>query len=144
MSLRILLVEDNESDVKITLRAFRQASPNTDITVVGDGQECLDFVRHEGAYSDGQKYLRPQVILLDINMPRCDGFEVLRVLKGDDATRAIPIVMFSASRNEGDVVKSYQYGANGFIQKPVDYEVFLKAVEQFNHYWQNLNRLPEA
>ena len=144
MSFRILLVEDNESDVKITLRAFRESSRNTDITVVRDGQECLDFVRHEGSYIDGQKYLRPQVILLDINMPRSDGFEVLRTLKGNDATRAIPIVMFSASRNEEDVVKSYQYGANGFIQKPVDYEEFFKTVEQFNQYWQNLNRLPQA
>jgi len=144
MSLRILLVEDNESDVKITLRAFRQSSLKTEIAVVSDGQECLDFVRHEGAYQEAPKHPRPQVILLDINMPRCDGFEVLRVLKGDSATRAIPVVMFSASRNEGDVVKSYESGANGFIQKPVDYGEFLNMVEQFNHYWQNLNRLPEA
>ena len=144
MSLRILLVEDNESDVKITLRAFRQAFADVEITVVRDGQECLDFVRHEGSYADGEKYLRPQLILLDINMPRCDGFEVLQVLKGNEATRAIPIVMFSASRNEEDVVKSYQCGANGFIQKPVDYEEFLTSVEQLNHYWQNLNRLPSS
>ncbi len=144
MVLRLLLVEDSEADIKITLRAFGQAQMKNEIFVARDGQECLDFIRHEGAFQDQEKCPRPHLILLDINMPRCDGFEVLRVLKNDRAYRSIPVIMFSASSNEEDIVKSYALGANSFIQKPVDYREFVGLIKSFNHYWQVLNRLPKT
>lgn len=142
MALTILLVEDNESDVKITTRAFLQAELHTALFIVSDGQECLDFIRHEGSYQDPAQYPRPDLILLDINMPRVDGFGVLKVLKADERFKAIPVIMLSASKNDADVRKSYQLGANSFIQKPVDYEKFTRVIEGFNNYWQVLNRLP--
>lgn len=140
--LNILLVDDNETDVKITLRAFRSAQLKNNVFTVSNGQECLDFVRREGAYQDKEKYPRPDVILLDINMPKVDGFGVLTAIKSDDDYRAIPVVVLTASKNEEDIRKSYSLGASSFIQKPVDYEKFVKMMEGFNFYWCSVVRLP--
>jgi len=140
--LQILLVDDNESDVKITVRAFRQSQWQNNLFVVNNGQECLDFVHHVGNYQDQGKFPTPDVILLDINMPVLDGFQVLRTLKSEESLQTIPVIMLSASNNEQDVVKSYSSGASSFIQKPVAYEDFVKVVEGFIFYWHALNRLP--
>jgi len=140
--LNILLVEDNEADVKISLRAFQQAKLKNMLFVVNDGQECLDFVRQEGNFADAAKFPAPDLILLDINMPRVDGFEVLKTLKADPRYRMIPVIMFSASKNQHDVKRSYDLGANSFIQKPVEYEEFVSSLECFNQYWHVLNKLP--
>ncbi len=142
MPLNVLLTEDNEADVKITLRAFNSAQIKNNIFVVNDGQECLDFVRHQGAYQDAQKFPRPDIILLDINMPRVDGFGVLQALKTDKDYAAIPIIVLSASKNQHDVSLSYSCGANSFIQKPVEYAEFLNVIDCFNRYWHVLNKLP--
>jgi CheY-like chemotaxis protein len=142
MALTILLVEDNEADVKITARAFGQAKLGTTLFTVSDGQECLDFIRHEGRFQSPAQFPRPDLILLDINMPKVDGFGVVKTLKSDERFKSIPIVMLSASKNEADVQQSYSLGANSFIQKPVDYEKFTQVIEGFNYYWQELNRLP--
>ena len=140
--LKILLVEDNEADMKIALRAFKQAKLQNQLFVVRDGQECVEFVRHEGAFQDVQQFPRPDLILMDINMPRLNGFDALKILKGDAQYSTIPVIMFSASKNEEDVQKSLQYGANSFMQKPVIYEEFVQLIEGFNYYWHMINKLP--
>lgn len=140
--LRILLVEDNEADVKIAQRAFSNAKIKNQLFLVGDGQECLDFVRHEGAYKDTAQFPRPDIILLDINMPRVDGFGVLQALKSDKEYGSIPIIVLTASKNQHDICQSYALGANSFIQKPVAYEEFVNVIDCFNQYWHVLNKLP--
>ena len=138
----ILLVEDNEADVKITLRAFKKARLRNNVFVVRDGQLALDFVYHQGEYQDKTKFPRPDLILLDINMPRLNGYEVLQKLKSDPSFCAIPVVMLTSSKNEDDVMKTYQWGATSYIQKPVDYDSFVKVVDGFNFYWNIINKLP--
>ena len=140
----ILLVDDNESDIKITVRTFERAKVKNNIYVVNDGHSALDFVSHQGAYQDTDKYPRPGLILLDINMPKMDGFEVLRRLKGNPESNFIPVAMLTSSRNEHDVLKSYQYGAVSYIPKPINFEAFLKVVEGFNFYWHVINKLPQS
>ena len=142
LPLNILLVEDNEADVKIALRAFQQARLKNQLFVTHNGQECVDFVRHRGSFTEAARYPRPDLILLDISMPVMDGFGVLKDLKGDEALRSIPIIVMTGSSNEDDIRRSYANGANSFIRKPVAYEEFVEVVEAFNHYWHIINTLP--
>ena len=142
LPLNILLVEDNEADIKITLRAFGNARLKNNICVVNNGQECLDFIFHEGQYQDAQKYPRPDLVMLDINMPKLDGFGVLKTLKENKNYNSIPVIILSASKSEEDVVRGYSHGANSFIQKPVAYEEFVRFIDGFNYYWQIMNKLP--
>ncbi|MFH1046132.1 MAG: response regulator [Candidatus Omnitrophota bacterium] len=141
-AINILLVEDNESDVKITLRAFTKVKVKNNMFVVNDGQDALDFIRHEGKYQDKAKFPRPDLILLDINLPKVDGFQVLEALKKDIRYNYIPIVMLTSSRSEEDIARSYRDGAASFIPKPLNYEDFVKVVEGFNFYWNVMNKLP--
>ena len=140
--LNILLVEDNEADVKIAIRAFNQVLKQNNLYVVNNGQECVDFVKNQGSYQDTEKHPKPDLILLDISMPVMDGFGVLKTLKEDGHYRAIPIIVLTGSDNEEDVMRSYQGGANSFIQKPVTYEEFVEVLKGFNFYWHTLNKLP--
>lgn len=140
----ILLVEDNEADIKITLRAFDRGRLRNNIHVVRDGQEALDYVYHEGQYQDRGQYPVPDLILLDINMPKANGFEVLQKIKNDPKLRYIPVAMLTSSKNDEDIVRSYGYGACSYIQKPVDFTEFIKLVDGFNFYWHIINKLPEA
>jgi len=142
--LNILLVEDNEADVKIALRAFSKARIKNTIYVVSDGQEALDFIYHEGKYQDRSKFPTPDLILLDIKMPKMDGFQVLEKIKNDLQYNFIPVIMLTSSKNEEDIARSYKYGAASFIQKPVNYESFVKVVESFNYYWHIVNKLPRS
>jgi len=142
LPLNILLVDDNEADVKIALRAFDQARHKNRLFVARNGQECVDFVRHQGGFTDASRYPKPDLILLDISMPVMDGFGVLKDLKGDAELRSIPIVVMTGSNNEGDICRCYAGGANRFIRKPVAYEEFVEVVEGFNHYWHHINSLP--
>ena len=137
----ILLVEDNEADIKITLRAFKKAKLHNNIFVVKDGQEALDFLYHEGEYRDKEKFPQPDLILLDIKMPKLDGFEVLGKLKNDAHFKSIPCIMLTSSEHEEDLTKSYHGGAAGYIPKPVNYEDFVKVVDGFNFYWHIINKL---
>ena len=141
--INILLVEDNEADVHITLRAFSKLKMKNIVFVVNDGQEALDFVRHQGRYEDKTKFPLPDLILLDIKLPKLDGFQVLEDLKKDLQYNFIPVIMLTSSRNEEDIAKSYRRGAAGFIPKPVSYDEFVKVVEGFNFYWQSINKLPD-
>ena len=137
----ILLVEDNPDDVELTRRAFRKAKLANPIFVVSDGAEALDFLFRTGAYA-GRLPHTPKVVLLDLKLPKMDGLEVLRRIKGDERTRVIPVVVLTSSREESDVVESYKLGVNSYIVKPVDFEQFLAAVERLGLYWLLLNEPP--
>jgi len=132
--MNILVVDDNDADVKITLRAFDKAGSKDSIDVVGNGQECIDYLRQEGAYST-EDAPRPDLILMDVNMPVMDGFAALQAVKNDEALKPIPVIMLTASNNEVDVEKSFALGANGYIQKPVEYEEFVNVIDELNLYW---------
>ncbi len=138
----ILLVEDNEADIKITLRAFDKAKIKNNIFVVRDGQEALDYLYHQNRYADKSKFSHPNMILLDIQLPKLTGFEVLQALKNDNKLKIIPVVVLTSSTNDKDILQSYDYGVVSFIQKPVDYQAFEKVVDGFNFYWRSINKLP--
>lgn len=142
--IHILLAEDNDADIKITLRAFNNAKIKNHIFVVRNGQEALDFVYHQGPYQDQKKYPRLDLVLLDLNMPKIDGFRVLEKLKSDEETKAIPVIVLTSSQNEQDVLKSFKNGAASYIQKPMTYEAFVQMVNGFNFYWHIVNQLPDS
>jgi len=138
----ILLVEDNEADIKVTLRAFDKAKIKNNISVARDGEEAIDYIYHQNKYTDKKKFPLPDLILLDIQLPKLDGFAVLKRLKEDDKLKLIPVVMLTSSKSEEDVIESYRDGAVSFIQKPVDYKEFEKVVDGFNFYWNIINKFP--
>jgi CheY-like chemotaxis protein len=135
--IEILLVEDNPNDVELALHALKKNNLSNRIEVVRDGAEALDFIFGKGVDSH-----RPKVILLDLKLPKVDGLEVLKRLKSDPQTRSIPVVMLTSSREECDIVKSYQLGVNSYIVKPVDFEQFTEAVRQLGLYWLLMNQPP--
>jgi CheY-like chemotaxis protein len=138
----ILLVEDNDADVELTLLALRGEKVCNRIHVVRDGAEALDFLFCRGAYASlrGQPY--PKLVLLDLKLPKVDGMEVLRVLKQSPETRGIPVVVLTSSREESDLLKSYHLGTNSYIQKPVDFTRFRETVKQLGLYWLVVNQVP--
>lgn len=143
-AVEILLVEDNPKDVELTLRAFRKANLTNRIYVARDGVEALDFIFCEGAHAartieDGAK-----VVLLDLKLPKVDGLEVLQRIKGDPRTKIIPVVVLTSSREQCDVVESYQLGVNSYIVKPVNFERFAEAVEHLGLYWLLMNQPPKV
>jgi two-component system response regulator len=141
-AVELLLVEDNPQDLELALRALRKANLTNHIQVARDGAEALDFVFGEGAHSARKLAAAPKVILLDLKLPKIDGLEVLRRLKGDPRTRTIPVVVLTSSREQRDVVESYQLGVNSYIVKPVNFESFVGAVQQLGLYWLLLNQPP--
>lgn len=138
----ILLVEDNEDDEKLTLRAFQKHNFINKILIVRDGEEALDYLFARNAYSERQIDNPPKLILLDLKLPKIDGLEVLRQIKSDERTRKIPIVVLTSSREESDLLQSYESGVNSYIVKPVDFESFFKAVSEIGFYWLILNEAP--
>ncbi len=142
--VEILLVEDNSEDVELTLHALRQEKLANSIQVARDGEEALDFLFCRGAFSSRSFENPPRVVLLDIKLPKVDGMEVLREMKGDPRTKAIPVVILTASREEKDMVNGYHLGANGYIQKPVDFDQFREAVKQLGLYWLVVNEPPPS
>ena len=137
--LEILLVEDNEDDIVLEREALADAKLVNLMSVVRDGEEAMAFLRREGRYQDAQV---PGLILLDINMPRKNGFEVLNELKADPTLMHIPVVMLTTSDNEADIVKSYVKGACSYITKPMDFDKFREVVKQFALYWALVARVP--
>lgn len=138
--VEIVLVEDNPYDVELTLRAFRLHNITNGIKVVRDGEEALDFFFCQGAYVHRNMEERPKVVLLDLKLPKVDGIEVLQRVKTDPRTRSIPVVVLTSSREERDVIESYQLGVNSYIVKPVDFEQFSTAVRALGFYWLLLNQ----
>jgi two-component system response regulator len=135
----ILLVEDNPNDAELTLRALKKARVANGIHVVRDGAEALEFLFGEGAYVGRAGSAPLRIVLLDLKLPKVDGLEVLRRVKADERTRAIPVVVLTSSREESDLVASYDLGANSYIVKPVDSEKFFEAVHEIGLYWLLLN-----
>jgi len=138
----ILLVEDNPDDVEITLRAFHKVRLANTVHVVRDGQEALDFLFREGDYSDRADAAQPDVILLDLNLPKVNGLEVLDKIRASDGLSSIPVIVLTVSEQQEDVRESYKLGANTFITKPVDFEKFVHAMEILGEYWMVIARLP--
>ncbi len=138
----ILLVEDNPADVELTLRAFHTQHVSNSIHVVRDGEEALDLLFCRGPFAKRSFDQPPRVVLLDLKLPKVDGMEVLRQLKADSRTRLIPVVILTSSREERDLVESYQLGVNSYIQKPVDFDQFCEVVKQLGLYWMVVNVPP--
>ncbi len=141
-SINILLVEDSEDDIVIIKRAFKRLKLRNELYVVRRGQEALDFIFQEGDYADS-KYSTPGLILMDINMPGLNGFEVLERLKENPSSKPIPVVMLTVSDQDEDIVKSYMSGAVSFITKPMNFESFVKVIKQFDIYWTLVSKIPE-
>jgi two-component system response regulator len=137
----ILLVEDNQDDEALSMRAFHRNNIRNPIVCVRDGQEALDWLFCEGAHSD-RRPEQPAVVLLDLKLPKVDGLEVLRRVRANPATRLTPIVILTSSREDRDRLDGYSLGANSYIQKPVDFEQFVEAIRQLGLYWLVLNEPP--
>ncbi len=137
--IRVLLAEDNLDDVMITKKAFKEAGIINRLFVVRDGEEALDFLHQRGSYQNTSENPRPGLILLDINMPKVNGLEVLKQIKNDSLLRTIPVVMLTSSKRDEDVVRGYDSGCNSFLQKPVEFEKFVDMVKQMGLYWGLLN-----
>jgi CheY-like chemotaxis protein len=140
--VEILLVEDNPADAELTLHALRNGNLSNRIQVVGDGEEALDFLFCRGAFAGRSFDHPPKLVLLDLKLPKVDGLEVLRQLKSDPRTQAIPVVILTASKEEKDMVNGYRLGTNSYIQKPVDFQQFREAVKQLGVYWLVVNQPP--
>src|SRR6476469_8242469 len=138
--VEILLVEDNMSDAELIIRALRKVNLANHLIHVKDGEEALDFIFARGKFVERQMKNIPRVILLDIKMPKVDGIEVLRSIKTNDATKFIPVVIMTSSKEEQDIVKSYELGVNSFVVKPVDFDGFSKAVSELGMYWVLINQ----
>jgi CheY-like chemotaxis protein len=137
----ILFAEDNPMDVELTLEALADHNLANNVIVVRDGVETLDYLRCEGKYKQ-RKPGNPAVLLLDIKMPRMDGLEVLKAIRGDDKLKTLPVVMLTSSREEQDMVRSYALGVNAYVVKPVDFKEFIEAVKQVGVFWAVINEVP--
>ena len=140
----ILLVEDNPDDADLTLRAFEESKTFSEIVVAPDGEQALDYLFATGSYKDRDPKVMPDVVLLDLNLPKVDGLGVLRRVRADSRTRRLPVVVLTSSNEERDIIRSYDLGANSFVQKPVDFAQFLNAARQLGLYWLGLNMAPPA
>src|SRR5580658_8239491 len=140
MPLEVLLVEDSPGDVRLTQEAFRAANISVHVSVASDGVEAMAFLRREGIHANAP---RPDLTLLDLNMPRMDGREVLARMKQDDSLKTIPIVILTTSDSEGDIVKSYELHANSYLCKPVQFAAFESLVKSINDFWLTRAKLPQ-
>jgi len=136
---KILLVEDNPDDIFIIERAIKEAKIVNQLFITRDGQEGWDFLKHQGKYSDVASSPKPGLILLDINLPKLNGLELLKMIKEDPDLKRIPTVMLTVSRRDEDILKGYNHGCNSFIQKPVEFEKFVETVRQIGLYWGIIN-----
>ena len=138
----ILLVEDNADDEALTVRALKKSNVVNNLVIARDGVEALDYLFSTGIYAGQHVGVLPSLVLLDLKLPKLDGLEVLRRLRADERTKRLPVVVLTSSKEEQDLVKSYNYGANSYIRKPVDFNQFTEAVQQLGMYWLMLNEAP--
>ncbi len=141
--VEILLVEDSAIDAELTMRAMKTGGLANKLLWVKDGQEALDFMFRQGAYT-GRQDTVPRLVLLDLKMPRVDGIEVLKALKAEEKTRRIPVVVMTSSQEEKDVAQSYDLGVNSYVVKPVDFTALTELARQAGYYWLAINRTPTA
>jgi CheY-like chemotaxis protein len=141
--VEILLVEDSPQDLELTLRALRKANLANHIEVARDGAEALEFLFCTGPHAERNLLNGPKVILLDLKLPKVDGLEVLQRIKSDERTQAIPVVVLTSSKEQRDVVETYRLGVNSYIVKPVNFDGFVKAVQELGFYWLLLNQSPK-
>ncbi|MES2803792.1 MAG: response regulator [Bdellovibrionota bacterium] len=140
----IFLVEDNADDEALTLRALKKNNISNQVMVARDGAEALDFLFAEGKYADRDMSQQPQVMLLDLNLPKIDGLNVLKRLRGDERTKLIPVVILTSSKEDQDIIEGYSLGANSYVRKPVDFNDFSEAIRQLGLYWLILNEVPKV
>jgi CheY-like chemotaxis protein len=138
----ILLVEDNPDDELLTLEALKDNKIKNEVIVAHDGEEAIDFLFSHGKYAERNSNILPQVVLLDLKLPKVDGLEVLQQIRNHEKTKFLPVVVLTSSKEETDLIKSYQLGANSYIRKPVDFEQFSQAIKYLGLYWIVLNELP--
>lgn len=138
----ILLVEDNPDDEELTLRALRRNRVTNEVVVARDGVEALDYLLGSGAYEGRDTSVLPQLVLLDLKLPKVDGLDVLRRIRSEERTRLLPVVILTSSNEEQDVISGYALGANSYVRKPVDFAEFVEAVRQLGLYWLLLNESP--
>ena len=143
-AVEILLVEDDQNDLDMTLRALRKSNLANHIQVARDGVEAVEFIFCEGAHAGRQIERVPKLILLDLKLPKVDGLEVLKRIKGDPRTRTIPVVILTSSQEQRDVIESYHLGVNSYIVKPVDFQQFVESTRTLGLYWLLLNELPDS
>jgi two-component system, response regulator len=143
-AIEILLVEDNANDVELTLRALAKHNLANKIHVVRDGEEAMDFLFCRGAFSSRTFDDKPKVVLLDLKLPKVDGLEVLRAVKSDPRTKAVPVVVMTSSRQQRDMVESYHLGVNSFIQKPINFGEFQEVIRHLGYYWLAVNQPPPS
>ena len=139
MSRTMLLVEDNPTDEKLALRAFRKSDPEIEIVIARDGAEALDWLFATRQYAGRDTRTQPAVVFLDLKLPRIDGMEVLRRIRADERTRLIPVVVLTASREQEDLVLSYSLGANAYVRKPVNFSEFVETAKTLSRFWLALN-----
>ena len=142
--ITILLAEDDPGDQELTRRALQVDAVRTDLRIVEDGEEALEYLRREGAYADPDVSPRPDLMLLDLNMPRMNGRELLKILKDDPDLGRIPVCVLTTSEQEADILRSYDLGCNSYIQKPVEMDQFVSAVQKLGQYWFDVVTLPTA
>jgi two-component system response regulator len=140
----LLLVEDNPTDEKLTIRAFKKSGVTNDIVVVRDGAEALDYLFATGKHGGRDATALPAVVLLDLKLPRIDGLEVLRRIRANDRTRCLPVVILTASKEHEDIVRGYSLGANAYVRKPVDFVEFAEAAKTLGLFWLLMNEPPPA
>lgn len=140
----IFLVEDNADDEALTLRALKKNNISNQVVVARDGAEALDFLFAKGKYADRDMAIQPQVMLLDLNLPKIDGLNVLKKLRSDERTKLIPVVILTSSKEDQDIIEGYSLGANSYVRKPVDFNAFSEAIRQLGLYWLILNEVPKA
>jgi len=138
----ILLVEDNADDEFLTIEALRENKINNQIVVAHDGAEALEYLFGTGKYANHDSHIIPQMVLLDLNLPKLNGIEVLKQIRSTELTKFVPVVILTSSREDQDLIRSYNFGANSYIRKPVDFEQFSEAIRQLDLYWLVLNELP--
>jgi two-component system response regulator len=141
-AMEILLVEDDPKDVRLTMHALRGENLKNPIVVSPDGEDALDFLFQRGAHSGRSPRNSPRLILLDLKLPKVDGLQVLREIKGNEGTKAVPVVVLTSSKEERDMVESYKLGVNSYIQKPVDFDQFRETIKTLGLYWLVVNQPP--
>ena len=140
--VEILLIEDNPHEAELAIRSLKKNNLANNLVHIDDGAEALDYIFARGKYEEKSTHQNPKLILLDLNLPKVGGLEILRQIKTDERTKIIPVVVLTASREEKDIIESYKYGVNSYIVKPVNFESFSKAIADLKMYWLVLNQYP--